>query len=177
MRIEEGLLRQAGFTAWGFTKVSQVVFSDEVRKLCAQNACGRYGKSWACPPGVGTLEECRSKCLAFSKVLVFSAHYPLEDSFDYEGMQAGHRAFQESCAAFASLLPKGRRLLLSNEGCGRCKTCTYPDAPCRFPQELSPPVESYGIRVDLLAKSAGIPYLNGANTVTYFGALFFEPEA
>ena len=65
-------------------------------------------------------------------------------------------------------------LLLSNEGCGRCTACTYPDAPCRFPQLLHHSLEGYGFIVSDLAKEAGIRYHNGANTVTYFGALLFN---
>ncbi|MBE6032659.1 MAG: hypothetical protein E7224_05645 [Clostridiales bacterium] len=51
---------------------------------------------------------------------------------------------------------------------------TVPDAPCRFPEELSPSVEGYGIFVTPLAKKAGIPYYGGPDTVTYFGLACFN---
>ena len=35
-------------------------FSERVRWIC-QHECSMYGKSWACPPGVGTVEECKKK--------------------------------------------------------------------------------------------------------------------
>ena len=54
-----------------------------------------YGKSWACPPAVGPVEECRARCLAHKTAMVFSAVYPLEDSFDYEGMMLGHGALKD----------------------------------------------------------------------------------
>ena len=63
--------------------------------------------------------------------------------------------------------------LLSTGGCHLCKTCTYPDAPCRFPDRMSPSISSYGIIAANLAESAGMPYINGENTVTYFGLLCF----
>lgn len=65
-------------------------------------------------------------------------------------------------------------LLLSNEGCIRCSDCTYPHYPCRFAEKLFPSVEGFGIRIDALAKSANIKYINGENTVTYFGLLLFR---
>ena len=65
-------------------------------------------------------------------------------------------------------------LPLSNEGCGRCSECTYPDAPCRFPHLLHHSLEGYGFVVNKLATEAGVRYNNGANTVTYFGALIFK---
>ena len=67
----------------------------------------------------------------------------------------------------------GGYLLLSNEGCKRCEKCTYPDAPCRFPDKLFHSLEGYGFIVSELAKMAGISYINGENTVTYFGAVMF----
>jgi len=72
----------------------------------------------------------------------------------------------------AGVLPEF--LLLSNEGCKRCRTCTYPDAPCRFPERLHHSLEGYGFIVSELAKAAGMHYNNGANTVTFFGALLFS---
>jgi predicted metal-binding protein len=65
-------------------------------------------------------------------------------------------------------------LMLSNEGCGQCETCTYPDAPCRFPGKAHGSLEGYGIYVTKLAKQIGMGYNNGPNTVTYFGALLYH---
>jgi hypothetical protein len=37
-----------------------------------------------------------------------------------------------------------------------------------------PSLEAYGINVSELAKSAGMKYINGQDTVTYFGAVLFS---
>jgi hypothetical protein len=37
-----------------------------------------------------------------------------------------------------------------------------------------PSLEAYGINVSELAKAAGMNYINGQNTVTYFGAVLFS---
>ncbi|HIV13348.1 MAG TPA: hypothetical protein IAA63_09455 [Candidatus Pullilachnospira stercoravium] len=55
-----------------------------------------------------------------------------------------------------------------------CSECTYPEAPCRFPDRSHGSIEGYGIMVSDLANQAGINYINGANTVTYFGALLCD---
>ncbi|HJA66742.1 MAG TPA: DUF2284 domain-containing protein [Candidatus Mediterraneibacter cottocaccae] len=55
--------------------------------------------------------------------------------------------------------------------CRKCGKCTYPDAPCRFPERTHGSLEGYGIMVSELAGQAGIRYINGTNTVTYFGGL------
>ncbi|MGN0492698.1 MAG: DUF2284 domain-containing protein [Acutalibacteraceae bacterium] len=54
-------LNQMGITSFGYIKTSEIVFSEEVRHICEGNQCRNYGKTWACPPAVGTFEECRSK--------------------------------------------------------------------------------------------------------------------
>lgn len=148
----------------------------EVRQTCEGNACGRYGAVWTCPPGVGTLEECRERLMAFDKMLLFSKKYELEDEFDFEGMGEGLLDFKQAVAAFdAKIRPVlAEFLLLGNEGCDRCAKCTYPDEPCRFPELVHHSISSYGLYVAELAKTAGVNYNNGRATVTYLGALMVK---
>ena len=106
-------------------------------------------------------------------MLVLSGKYDLEDSFDFEGMQEGAKKFHEASRALNEWLRKKGLdyILLANEGCDLCKKCTYPDAPCRFPDMATGSLEGYGIFVSELANLAGVKYNNGPSTVTYFGAL------
>ena len=169
------IARRIGFWEIGFVDMNHLRYYPEVRRICEQNTCRNYGKTWACPPAVGTLAECQRRVEQYDTMLLFSCKYDLEDSFDFEGMTAGLHAFKKTVDAFdaelKSLLTDYH--LLANEGCGRCESCTYPSAPCRFPSNLHPSLEGYGFVVSELAKNAGIRYINGADTVTYFGALLF----
>lgn len=161
---------------FAFTTTDKLVFSQGVRDLCEQNSCGHYGKTWACPPGVGTLEECHAKIMKHQNVFVFTTKHDLEDSYDFEGMMEGKDRHDEICEKihdFFKTIYSGDMLVLSGESCSRCSKCTYPDAPCRFPEKLAPSVESYGVEVNRLAKTVGVNYINGANTVTYFGCIMF----
>ncbi len=172
LNIGAGTLEQLGFMRWAVIKTADVCFSPDVRKMCEANRCGRYGTTWACPPGLGTLEECAERCRRFENCAVFSRFYELEDSFDFEGMMDGHKDFSAASEKLRSMI-EGEFLMLSVEGCLKCGKCTYPDAPCRFPERLSGSLEGYGIFVNKLAETAGMPYNSGPNTVTYFGAVFF----
>jgi len=166
------------FFETGYVKIGELRFYREVRELCEKNRCRGYGASWACPPAVGTLEECKARVEQYDKMLLFSNRYELEDSFDFEGMQNGMQDFKRLVELFDREV-KGclqNYLLLSNEGCGKCGVCTYPDAPCRFPELLYHSLEGYGFIVNELAHAAGIRYNNGADTVTYFGALLFRVD-
>ena len=164
------------FLECGFVKVENLKYHPEVRTICEGNACRNYGTSWACPPAVGTIAECRARVAQYDTMMIFSRAYRLEDSFDFEGMISGLHDFKHLVDRFQLNLSNilSDYLLLSNEGCGRCSSCAYPDAPCRFPHLLHHSLEGYGFVVNELASQAGIHYNNGTNTVTYFGALLFK---
>ncbi len=167
---------RAGAQDAGVLETKALRFHEEVRAICEGNRCRGYGASWACPPAVGSLEECRARVLSFGKLLLFSKAYLLEDSMDFSGVGSAMRDFKACALALGKALrPRLKRLLiLSNEGCGRCRKCTWPEEACRFPDELQPSIEGFGFIVSELAKQAGIPYLNGKNTVTFFGAVLYD---
>ncbi len=169
---------QIGISEYGEIAAEKIPFQKEVQEICEGNVCGNYGATWACPPAVGSFSECQKRCFSYPKALVFSTWYPLDDPFDLEGMQQGHRDFKEVCDRLWDFCKDRvpQRLLLSNEGCLRCKTCTYPLSPCRFPERLFPSLEGFGIYVPALAERAGIPYHHGELTVTYFGMLLYSTQ-
>lgn len=167
---------QSGFFENGYVEIANLNYYPEVRKICEGNSCRNYGASWACPPAVGTIDACKARVNQYERMLLVSKKYELEDSFDFEGMIGGLRDFKKIMDLFQENLKDllSDYILLSNEGCGRCMECTYPNAPCRFPQLLHHSLEGYGFMANELAKEAGMHYNNGANTVTYFGALLFN---
>jgi len=162
----------------GFVEIDELKVYPEVRKMCADNVCRAYGTTWACPPAVGTIEECLARCQQYDKMMLFSKKYDLEDSYDFEGMQEGMADFKKQVTVFSNGVKEHLKayFLFGNEGCGNCKSCTYPDAPCRFPEKMHPSLEGYGFIVSDLAKKAGVHYINGQNTVTYFGAILWKNE-
>ena len=180
----------AGFSDAGILPVEKIRCHEEVRKICEENRCRAYGRTWACPPAVGTLEECSRRVSAYRYMQLFSRAYRLEDEFDFDGMKDAMMAFKKAVDELAARLEEkgwsagsqeqqedgkspAKLQLLSNESCTRCKTCTYPDAPCRFPDRLYHTIEGYGYYVSELAAQAGIPYMNGRSTVTFFGAVLY----
>ena len=116
------LCKEAGVHEQAVIPVEKIKFSDEVRHLCEVNYCGSYGKTWACPPGVGSVEECREKCMAFTQVYIFTTWHPLEDSLDLDGMQEGKAAHEEVCARVRKIFEENfaETLVLTSEGCGNC---------------------------------------------------------
>lgn len=158
---------------WCIIETKEIPFREYVVDACKQNRCGMYGKTWQCPPGVGTMEELQKKCLRYQNALVFTTCHKLEDSFDIEGMSQAREKHERTTDSVIELFESINIRALSAEGCGLCTQCTYPHAPCRYPQKARPSVESNGISVIELAKHCNIRYNNGLNTVTYFSLILW----
>ena len=73
----------SGLTEWGLIKTAALRFYPQIRQICEGNSCRGYGKTWACPPAVGTLEECTNRALQYENMLLFSQKFELEDSFGF----------------------------------------------------------------------------------------------
>jgi predicted metal-binding protein len=172
--IEEKLL-ELPIVQYAWTDPDEIAFSEDARYIC-RTECPRYGKSWSCPPGVGTVEECRTRCQSYEGVLVFSTIAEVRDIMNMEetlGTRTQHEAVTRQVRETLGLYFSDT-LALSGESCAICETCAYPDAPCRHPERQISCVEGYGIVVPSVAEKAGIEFDNGYNVVTWFGMVFFK---
>ncbi|MBQ1285744.1 MAG: DUF2284 domain-containing protein, partial [Lachnospiraceae bacterium] len=59
-------------------------------------------------------------------------------------------------------------------GCNRCKECTYPDAPCRFPEKAVSSMESYGLYVSDVCKKNNVAYNYGPEKMCYSGCFLYN---
>lgn len=179
--IEERLL-ELPLVQYGWLDREELVFSERVRSICREE-CPRYGTSWACPPGVGTVEECRKRCENYDGVFVFTTIAEVQDVENMEETLATRAAHEAVTRQIQEILEESlgknldrTTLALSAESCAICKKCTYPDAPCRHPLKMIPCIESFGLLVPALAEKAGIEFMNGANIVTWFGMVLFRGD-
>ncbi len=170
----EEKLQELPVVQYAWLEEREIPFSGRVREIC-QSECPRYGTSWSCPPGVGTVEECRDRCAGFPGAFVFTTIAEVMDAADMEETLATRGAHEEVTKEIREIFRKAgcRTLALSADSCAICDKCAYPDAPCRHPERMLPCLESYGIIVPELAQKAGIEFMNGANIVTWFGVILF----
>ena len=150
------------------------------RELCEANACGLYGKCYMCPPDIGDIEVLMAKLRVYRSALVYQTVTALEDSFDFEGMTEARIEANRIALKLRSVFDEvgiKNVLHLSAGACGICETCAKRTGePCRCPELAMASLEAYGINVNELAKTAGMKYINGQDTVTYFGAVLFTPD-
>jgi predicted metal-binding protein len=168
----------AGFSHVGVldAESTAIVPREEVREMCAANKCRAYDANWSCPPVCGTLDECAARLRSFTRGLVLQTTGRLEDSFDYESIERLQREHAEHMTAFAKkmrpFMPDA--LLLGAGACCRCRPCTYPDTPCRFPREMYSSMEAYGLMVSDVCRDSGLPYYYGPGTLTFVGCVLFN---
>lgn len=170
------LAADCGFSHAAPLDPSTLVFRQEVRDMCVSGRCQNYGKSWSCPPACGTLEEARRLAAGFPYGVLVQTTGALDDDFDYEGMVDAERRHKEALARFADmLLGRCERILpMGAGGCRLCSVCTYPDAPCRFPQRMIVSMEAYGLLVSQVCEGCGIPYSYGPKTITYVSCVLYR---
>jgi predicted metal-binding protein len=171
---------ECGFSHAGSMDVSKVVLREEVRATCAVNKCKAYDANWSCPPACGTLAECGERLRKYQNGIILQTTGALEDSFDYEGMQALGKKHSVNLGVFGerteAMFPVS--MLLGAGACSLCrdmldKPCSYPGSPCRYPRRMHHSMEAFGMVVSDVCTGNGIAYYYGSGTLTYVGCFLF----
>lgn len=157
---------------------ADAIITDPVyRRICEGNACGKFNRCYMCPPDIGPVDELMDRVKQYPHAVLYQSIGTIEDSFDFEGMmEVGHAhcmLSQRIREQLETMLPE--HLHLTGGGCHLCQRCAKLDAePCRYPAEALSSLEGYGIDVYRTSKATSLKYINGENTVTYFGIILFS---
>ena len=160
---------------YDFIDPAELEFSDRIRWIC-ENECPMYGKSWACPPGVGSVDSCKCKCKAYENCLMISTITEVRDITDMEETLATRPDHEAVTLEVRDLMRElgAEPYILSTEACTLCERCAILDGePCRFPESMHPCVESHGINVVPMLENHGLEFQFGANVVTWISLLFY----
>lgn len=161
---------------YDYLDLEELEFSSRIRWIC-ENECPMYGKSWACPPGVGTVDHCREKCLSYKNCLLISTIVEVADITNIEQTLATRPEHEAVTNQVRDLMRElgADPYVLSTEACALCDRCAILDGkPCRFPEKMHPCVESHGINVVPMLEKRGLEFQFGANVVTWISLLFFN---
>ena len=171
----EAQLLELPLLSYFYIDPATLEISPRVRWIC-ENECPMYGRSWACPPGTGTLEQCEKKCRGYREGLVIATVAEVGDIADIHETLATRRDHEEITNQVGDIL---RRLgaepyILSTESCAECSRCAYLDEqPCRKPERMHPCVESQGINIIPTLEDNGIVFQYGSNVVTWISLLLY----
>lgn len=176
-RLTELALSLGAFRA-SVIPVEDIETDASFRDLCAANVCGNYSRNWMCPPDAGDIHDLMAALRSYSYALVYQTVSELEDSYDFEGMMdagVAHNRLMVELRRGIDALALPRVLHLGAGGCRMCEVCAKRTGEaCRHPDLAVASLETYGVNVSKLAPAAGMKYINGKDTVTYFGAVLFD---
>jgi predicted metal-binding protein len=173
-KIEARLLEMPLYD-YAFFPVKDIIFTQDVRTICAMNDCGMYGRRWVCPPVIGSIEDCIAECQAYEHAFLFSTVTEVADSFDLKACveaRGDHEAITYEVAQI--FRQETENPLILSTGCIPCEHCAYPDAPCRHPERAFKTIESHGIMIMQMAAQQGLNYDCGQNIVTYFSLVLYN---
>ena len=160
---------------YDFIDPSELEFNSRIRWIC-EHECPMYGRSWACPPGVGTVEHCEGKCRGYENCLLISSIVEVADITNINETLATrpeHEALTNQVAEIMKELG-AKPYILSTEACAECGRCAILDGqPCRYPDRMHPCVESHCINIVPVLESRGLEFQFGANVVTWVSLLFY----
>lgn len=151
-------------------------FSERIRHIC-KTECPMYGKSWACPPGVGEVDDCKEKCLSFSKCLMIGTITEVADITDIEETLRTRPEHERITNQVRDLMREQgvNPYILSTEACAVCDRCAILDGlPCRMPGRMHPCVESHGIVLTKTLEENGLEFQYGSNMITWYSLLFYN---
>ena len=153
----------------------ELEFTDRIRRIC-ETECPMYGKTWACPPGVGSVAECEKKCLSYENCLMIATVTEVADIADINetlATRSGHEKITNQVRDILRELGENP-YVLSTEACTVCERCAILDGlPCRMPGKMHPCVESHGINIIPTLEKCGIEFQYGQNVVTWVSLRFY----
>ena len=171
----EQQLSQLPLYSYAWIDPRQLEFNQRIRWIC-EHECPMYGKTWACPPGVGTVEHCAGKCRSFDNCLMIATITEVEDIADIQQTLATRPEHEEVTNQVGAFLEEQgvKPYILSTEACAICQRCAIEDGqPCRHPEKMHPCVESHGINIIPVLEEQGICFQYGENVVTWISLLFY----
>lgn len=147
--------------------------------MCSADACKRYGRSWSCPPYCGSIEAQENRMRLFEKGILVQTTGQMKDAFDMDKIretEALHKRRFDTLIRQMKLLSIGRMMPMGSGACTRCKACTCPEKPCRFPDKLYPSMEACGLQVSQTCEAAGLGYNYGENTITFTACVLLHDD-
>ena len=171
----EAKLAELPLYIYDFLDPKELDFTSRIRWIC-ENECPMYGKSWACPPGVGSVNQCKGKCLSYENCLMISTIVEVADITDINETLATRPDHEALTNEIRDLMREMGvdPYILSTEACALCERCAILDGePCRFPENMHPCVESHSINVVPMLEKRGLEFQFGANVVTWISLLFY----
>ena len=171
----ESNLTQLPIYQYTFFPISELVFDDKARNFCKKE-CLDYGSSWACPPVIGSLKQCKNKCMEYEQVLLFSTVTKVSEFSQKERVECSKKEHEELTEQIEDFLRKENLqcYTLSTEVCSRCKKCSYPKKACVNPERMHPCIEGHGIFLSKILEHQAMDYFMDESMILRFSLILLK---
>ena len=129
---------------YAFFPPEEIEFSFRVRWIC-EKECERYNSTWACPPAVGSVEECRKRC-SYRECFLFSTIAEVSDVINFEKRWLPGKSTKPLPLPLKVLYDSRavRAWPFPQNPATSANPAPFPRASCRFRKKCTPCVESHG---------------------------------
>jgi len=168
--------KECGFTHYAELEIPTLDCMQEVRDMCNPEQCKNYDKSWSCPPACPSLEEMRERIKKYTSGILVQTVGELEDSLDWDAIMETGKSHKENFGRMRTALNKKYPdlLALGAGECRLCEACTYPDNPCRFPDNMEVSMEACGLFVSKVCTDNNLGYNYGPEKIAFTSCFLVE---
>ncbi len=174
----ERLALDLGFSKAVLLENYQLEAEEKFRVYCNKDQCDRYGNSWVCPPGCGSVEDYQALFSKFNFALVLQTILSdLPEKWNLDDIYKLEREHNERLLKLLNLVRQSEDsqvLALTTGGCLLCEKCTFPQEPCSKPEIRMHSLSAAGIDVEKLCKKAGLDFSFNGSSVYYTACLVFS---
>jgi predicted metal-binding protein len=151
---------------------------ERIRKYCADNLCGCYGKNYMCPPQAGSIEETKARLGEYNRGILVECSTPLDVKRDIKGLNKTKLDFHRKILKTENYLKENgasRVLGLIGGNCSLCEPCySQTGKPCAHPDRARSSLEAQGIDVMDLRRKLGLEAAFHADKITWTGCLLID---
>lgn len=171
----EDYITQFPIYQYAFLHTNDIEFHSKVRTICKKE-CPKYGKSWSCPPAVGSVEKCIDTCKQYPYALLFSSVAEVKEYSNMENLLAMKLEHEEITAQIEQYLKSEawKCYTLTTDSCSICEKCSYPKKSCNHPEAMYPCIESHGILLTKSIEENHMDYFMGEQMVLWFSLIFLK---
>jgi predicted metal-binding protein len=148
---------------------------ERIWALCREDKCGNYGRHYMCPPHVGSFEEIRTRLGRYRDGLLLQYMRTLDVRNDLEGVRQSKVDFHGMVLKMEQRVrSRGHPDVWGLVGgdCSLCDEClARVGAPCAYPDEARPSLESLAIDVLSLLESFGLDSAFHADKIAWTGCV------
>lgn len=167
--------KELGFSNVIIIPSGMIACDEEIRALCTPDKCGNYGSGWICPPGCGSIENCRATVTGYKNALLIQSLSENVDYSDGEKLLCITKEHNRRAVQLFEEMRKGEgdAYLLTTGGCDLCEKCTFPGEPCRVPDKNRGSLSAFGINVAKLCEKAGMEYSFVNGTIRMMACILY----